>query len=211
MVRGETGAVSGVKLLQLHFPRGTTPLSSPLLSLQGEAALKAAFGWNWFAYWAQTFRTWIVNNYPFQSRAIHRKVVVCSLPLKLSENRVTNLSIVDLLCLLRLLHRKMFYILNVKAIKALFRGASGLRLFQSVTFYQVRFVIAAWQYEWCILSQLAQWRKIFINGDKLAGFNQKWGSIVLGHIDTNIARQDISDIYLWYKYSGNVNNLPGKP
>ena len=106
MVRGETGAVSGVKLLQLHFPRGTPPLSSPLLSLQGEAALKAASGWNWFACWAQTFRTWIVNNYPFQSRAIHRKVVVCSLPLKLSENWVTNLSIVDLLCLLRFRHRK---------------------------------------------------------------------------------------------------------
>ena len=172
---------------------------SPLLSLKGEAALKAAFGWNWFAYWAQTFRTWIVNNHPFQSRAIHRKVVVCSLPLMLSENRVTNLSIVDLLCLLRLLHRKMFYILNVKAIKALFTGASGLRHFQS---QECDFLsgpvcdcsLAVWQHEWCILSQLAQWRKIFINGDKLAGFNQKWGSIVLGHIDTNIARQDISDI-----------------
>ena len=54
--------------------------------------------------------------------------------------------------------------------------------------------LATWQYEWCILSQLAQWLKIFINGDKRAGFNQNWGSIVLRHIDTNIARQDISDI-----------------
>ena len=36
-------------------------------------------------------------------------------------------------------------LLNVTAIKALFTAASGLGLFQSLTFYQVRFVIAVWQ------------------------------------------------------------------
>ena len=32
--------------------------------------------------------------------------------------------------------------------------------------------MGGWEYEWCILSRLAQWMKIFINGDKRAGFTQ---------------------------------------
>ena len=32
--------------------------------------------------------------------------------------------------------------------------------------------LGAWEYEWCILSRLAQWLKIFINGDKRVGFTQ---------------------------------------
>ena len=135
---------------------------------------------------------------------IYMEVVVCyaawRLKVKCEEShKLVNIWFVIMLCLLRLLHRKMSYYVRHKCQS---NQSFIHRSIRSETFPEFDFLsgpvfdcsLAAWECEWCILSRLAQWLEIFINGDKRAGFNQNWGSIVLGHIDTNIARQDISDM-----------------
>ena len=114
-----------------------------------------------------------------------------------SVKKVTNLSIFDLLscyvffvsCIGKC---PTMYDINVKAIKALFTGASGLRLFQSLTFYQVRFLIAAWQ-----PGSLGVWMVYFITAGSMAGNLYKWWQA--GWLQPEL-REHCARTY-WYKYS----------